>query len=519
MERCFGLLGSGQSPDSKRVGLAVENDTLTATEAGGASWKIPLTRVHLVGWADDELRLELAGTEVSFVPEEPDAALAHLLPALLARQERGAALAGAAAAGGTVAPFAPEISDLTVDLTKELRPPTPTAGVATFGGPELAADGEVRSFARRRAATAAQIAPPVRSRRRWYWWFVAAAMVLGASLATQLGGSEDPAVAARRAIADGGLPTVTVAVDDGTATLSGSTPSQGIADAIAGVVATVDGVDVVNSNLLVSVPTPTTIPGTAPDLSVAARTALAGAGLATTEVSVDSGVAVLTGAVASEFERRSAVSAVSTVEGVGQIDNQLLVTSLPDDTIQSATREALDTGGFNDIAVSIQDGVAVVAGTVPPEVLGGGFFRYSDEVEDAVLRIAGVAGLTNRLQLAGDEATLRRQLRELTDGSPVVFALGRADLSPAAATTLDAAAVIIQAQPGLRVLIAGHTDTTGSAVRNEELSGLRAQAVRSYLIEQGIAANRLLIVAYGELFSTTPGSQQGDRRVEFEVAG
>lgn len=524
MTRCFGLLGSGQSSDSKRVGLAVENDTLTATEAGGASWDIPLARVHVVGWANDELRLELAGIEVSFVPEVPDAVLAHLIPALLARQERGAALAGTAAVSGAVLPLALETSELTVDLTTpERQPPTPPA---THPAPlELVRTGTVDAPSAKpdrgpvEGRPVAQVAPPVRRGRRWYWWFVAAAMVLGALLATQLGGSEAPAVAARRAITDGGLPAVTVTVDNGTATLTGSTPSQGIADAIAGVVATVDGVDVVNSNLSVPVPTPTTIPSTAPDPSVTARAALATAGLATADVSVESGVAVLTGTVASDFERRSAVSTVSPVDGVDQIDNQLLVTSLPDDTIESAVREALDTGGFNDIAVSVQDGVAIVAGTVPPEVLGDGFFRYSDEVEDAVLRVTGVAGLTNRLQLAGDEATLRRQLRELTNTSPVVFALGRADLSATAAATLDAAAEIIQAQPGLRVLIAGHTDTTGSAVRNEELSGQRAQAVRSYLIDQGIAANRLLIVAYGELFPTTPGAQPADRRVEFEVAG
>jgi OOP family OmpA-OmpF porin len=345
-------------------------------------------------------------------------------------------------------------------------------------------------------------------------------MVLGAVLATQLGGgSEDPAAAARRAIAEGGLPAVTVAVDNGTATLTGSIPSQDVAEAIAAAVASVDGVAAVNSNLSVPAPTPTTIPSPAPDPSDTARAALAGAGLATVEVNVESGVAVLTGTITSDFERRSAVSAVSAVVGVDQIDSQLIVASLPDDTIESAARAALDEGGFSDIAVSVQDAVAIVAGTVPPEVLGGGFFRYSDEVEDAVLRVPGVAGLINRLQLAGDEATLRRQLRELTDASPVVFSVGRADLSAAAAATLDAAAEIIQAQPGLRVLIAGHTDTTGSAGFNEALSGERAQAVRSYLLEQGIAVNRLLVVAYGELFPTTPGVQPADRRVEFEVAG
>jgi osmotically-inducible protein OsmY len=496
MTRCFGLLGSGQSADSKRVGLSIDDDTLTATEAGGASWNIPLTRVHLVGWADDELRLELAGTEVSFVPEEPDAALAYLVPALLARQEQGAAVSGTAAVAGTVLPIAPEPPELTIDLTPRRHRPAPAAVHPV-------------------APPVAHVSPPVRRRRRWYRWPVVG-VVLGVALATQLGGSEDPAAAARRAVAERGLPPVTVAVDNGTATLTGSIPSREVGEAIAEVVATVDGVAAVNTDF--STPS-TPVPDAVPDPSESARIALANAGLAAAEVGVESGVAVLTGTVASDFERRSAVSAVSAVDGVDQVDNQLLVTSRPDGTIQSAAREALDTGGFHDIAVSIQDGVAIVAGTVPREVLGGGFFRFSDEVEDVVLRVAGVTGLTNRLQLAGDEATLRRQLRELTDASPVVFALGRADLSAAAAATLDAAAEIIQAQPGLRVLIAGHTDTTGSAGFNEALSGERAQAVRSYLIEQGIAANRLLVVAYGELFPSTPGAQAADRRVEFEVAG
>ncbi|MCP4251670.1 MAG: OmpA family protein, partial [bacterium] len=92
-------------------------------------------------------------------------------------------------------------------------------------------------------------------------------------------------------------------------------------------------------------------------------------------------------------------------------------------------------------------------------------------------------------------------------------------ISTAAASTLDAAAQIIQAQPGLRVLIAGHADATGSVSFNEELSRDRAEAVRGYLIEQGIAANRLLVVAYGELFPSATGARSADRRVEFEVAG
>ena len=516
MTRCFGLLGSGQAADSERVGLAVEDDMLTAIEPGGTSWNIPLDRVHLVSWSSGELQLELAGTEVSFVPEDPDAALAQLVPALLARQQRGVAVAGATVAGGVAPPGAPQTPDLTVDLSDPEQIP-----VTTPVRPVPSDRGAVPSAPVRRAALApaAVVVPPVRSRRRWYWWFVVVAMVVGAILATQLGNSSDPAGAARQAISDGGLPAVTVLVDGRIATLTGAVPSQQVAEDIAATVATVAGIDSVTSNLSVPAPTPTTIPITEPDPGVVAASALAAAGFPAAVVSVDAGVALLSGTVASEFDRRAAATAVSAVDGVNVVDNQLRISPVPDDTIQTAARVALDGGGFESISVSVQDGVAIVAGTVPPEVLGNGFFRYSTGVEESVLQVAGVSGLTNRLQLAGDEATLRRQLRELTDSAPVIFALGRAELSTAAAATLDSAAGIIQAQPGLRVLIAGHTDTTGSAGRNEELSGQRAQAVRTYLVEQGIAANRLLVVAYGELFPTTPGAQPADRRVEFEVAG
>ncbi len=512
MTRCFGLLGSGQAADSERVGLAVENDALTATEPGGTSWNIPLRRVHLVSWSTDELRLELAGTEVSFVPEDPDATLAQLVPALLARQQRGAVVAGAPLVGAGAVPPVATSPELTVDLT---APPTEPVS------PAVAAitDAPARAVERTVIKPAAPEASPVRTRRRMYWWFVVAAMIVGAVLATQLGSSPDLAGDARQAIADAGLPAVTVAVEGGTATLTGAAPTPELAEALAATVAAVDGIEAVTSNVSVPAPTVITIPAAVPDPGDTASAALVAGGFSAAAVTVESGVARLSGTAVSEFERRSAVAAISAVNGVEQIDNQLIVATVPDGTIQEAARVALDGGGFDAISVSVQDGVAIVAGTVPPEALDGGFFHYSDDVEDAVLRVTGVAGLTNRLQLAGDEATLRRQLRELTDASPVVFALGRADLSAASAATLDVAAAIIQAQPGLRVLIAGHTDTTGSAGRNEELSGQRAQAVRSYLVEQGVAANRLLVVAYGELFTTAPGAQPGDRRVEFEVAG
>ena len=48
---------------------------------------------------------------------------------------------------------------------------------------------------------------------------------------------------------------------------------------------------------------------------------------------------------------------------------------------------------------------------------------------------------------------------------------------------------------GRKFQVAGHTDNTGSAALNKRLSQARAESVRSYLTEKGVAANRLTAAA------------------------
>jgi OOP family OmpA-OmpF porin len=80
----------------------------------------------------------------------------------------------------------------------------------------------------------------------------------------------------------------------------------------------------------------------------------------------------------------------------------------------------------------------------------------------------------------------------------------------------------LQAQQNFNVEIAGHTDSTGSASYNENLSDQRAKSVRQYLIEQGIDADRLTARGYGELEPIASNENQSgramNRRVEFRVS-
>ena len=80
----------------------------------------------------------------------------------------------------------------------------------------------------------------------------------------------------------------------------------------------------------------------------------------------------------------------------------------------------------------------------------------------------------------------------------VHFDFDRSALRPDAIMILDAAVMTLQANPGLTVTIEGHTDSVGTAEYNLSLGERRANAVRDYLLNRGIAAARLRTVSYGE---------------------
>lgn len=103
----------------------------------------------------------------------------------------------------------------------------------------------------------------------------------------------------------------------------------------------------------------------------------------------------------------------------------------------------------------------------------------------------------------------------------VQFADNRWTLDRAARNALQQlVAVLRDAGPGI-VEIAGHTDARGSARYNLALSEKRAAAVRRYLIESGIAAQRLRARGYGESQPLRPGSDAdshaANRRVELRL--
>jgi OOP family OmpA-OmpF porin len=83
---------------------------------------------------------------------------------------------------------------------------------------------------------------------------------------------------------------------------------------------------------------------------------------------------------------------------------------------------------------------------------------------------------------------------------------------------LDEAVEMLRASGDVKVEIAGHTDSTGTEAYNQGLSIRRAEAVRRYLVDKGIADDRLIVKGYGELQPVADnGTREGrfmNRRVE-----
>jgi outer membrane protein OmpA-like peptidoglycan-associated protein len=107
--------------------------------------------------------------------------------------------------------------------------------------------------------------------------------------------------------------------------------------------------------------------------------------------------------------------------------------------------------------------------------------------------------------------------------SDVLFKTGSFELLPGARERLAKISGIVIAHPGLHLEVEGHTDSVGGDDYNQKLSENRAQAVRDYLVQQGIADNAIVFRGLGKTqpvaTNDTPDGRQQNRRVELVLSG
>jgi outer membrane protein OmpA-like peptidoglycan-associated protein len=100
----------------------------------------------------------------------------------------------------------------------------------------------------------------------------------------------------------------------------------------------------------------------------------------------------------------------------------------------------------------------------------------------------------------------------------VNFDFDKATLQPQGKPILDEAARILKENPSVNVQVQGYTDSIGTDAYNLRLSDRRAATVQSYLVGQGVSANRITMKGFGEsnpvASNDTADGRAQNRRVE-----
>jgi outer membrane protein OmpA-like peptidoglycan-associated protein len=137
-------------------------------------------------------------------------------------------------------------------------------------------------------------------------------------------------------------------------------------------------------------------------------------------------------------------------------------------------------------------------------------------------------GVVDRLDKCPDQAGPAEtqgcppKTKEITRGQLILkgvnFESGKAILKANSYAVLDQIAESLREWSEVKIEIQGHTDKAGTAAKNLELSQKRAETVRQYLIDKGIAADRLTAVGYGPdrpiASNKTAAGRALNRRVE-----
>ncbi|MDP2124411.1 MAG: OmpA family protein, partial [Parvibaculum sp.] len=144
---------------------------------------------------------------------------------------------------------------------------------------------------------------------------------------------------------------------------------------------------------------------------------------------------------------------------------------------------------------------------------GGGIGYYMDQQEKE---------LTQRLRASGVSVTRVGNDIILNMPGNVTFATDSSDINSRFFEVLNSVAVVLKEYDKTLVDVTGHTDSTGSAAYNMELSQRRAQSVASYLIGQGLDGRRFYIVGAGLTQpiadNNTAAGREQNRRVEIRLS-
>ncbi|MGD0832141.1 MAG: OmpA family protein [Terracidiphilus sp.] len=219
------------------------------------------------------------------------------------------------------------------------------------------------------------------------------------------------------------------------------------------------------------------------------------------------------------FERQASSDAQQKSQA--QADNATLLKKRAE--ADAASAQALATKAQADMAANQTTSAAAVSAA---------------EADAEQARLAAEKAQQGEHQAVSDKAAMRAQLSEqlnkvlatrdsarglIVSMSDVLFDTGQYSLKPGAREKLAKVAGILIAYPGLNIEVGGYTDNVGGDEMNQKLSENRADAVRDYLVQEGVTTDSMSAKGFGNSMpvasNENSSGRQENRRVELVVSG
>ena len=162
--------------------------------------------------------------------------------------------------------------------------------------------------------------------------------------------------------------------------------------------------------------------------------------------------------------------------------------------------------------VSKNSAKGALIGGLAGGAVGAGIGYYLDDQE---------AELRKELQATGVSVVRQQDSILLVMPGNITFLTNSSDINSGFYPTLNSVAKVLKKYDNSTVMVTGHTDSTGNASQNLDLSRARAQSVASYLTGQGIKAKRFEVMGFGSsnpiASNSTESGRQQNRRVEIKI--
>ncbi len=171
-----------------------------------------------------------------------------------------------------------------------------------------------------------------------------------------------------------------------------------------------------------------------------------------------------------------------------------------------------DGDGIEDSKDKCPTIAGVSAGEGCPDTDGDGVFNNIDKCPDVPGIVANKGCPEIKKETVQKIALAAKGINFETNKDVIVAASFK---------NLDDLAKLLNTEPTASVEIQGHTDNVGDAAANKELSKKRAEAVKRYLINAGVAEARMSAIGYGSEMpiadNSTPKGKEKNRRVDFRL--